>query len=122
MGQPGDSLGCRPGIQPCWQPQASTMYCCLIVLPDIFQHGPTFTTTSIYFSSLATQASALDGSDVVMWRRLASLALASSQVALARCACEQALRISPHHPALLDILHAALVLAGDHPAAQVPFW
>jgi|AntRauMFilla1563_2_1112583.scaffolds.fasta_scaffold245446_2 Flp pilus assembly protein TadD len=61
----------------------------------------------------------MDGSDVVVWRRLAALAMRAGRRAGARLAMEQGLACSPDHPLLLEDLVELLIANEDDAACQV---
>eukprot|EP00854_Cymbomonas_tetramitiformis_P011263 gene11263-13310_t len=62
-------------------------------------------------------ACAIDGSDVVMWHRMAMTAASLGRMSVARVALEYGLRHSPQHPLLITELLEVLLELHDLPAA-----
>jgi hypothetical protein len=59
------------------------------------------------------EAAGLDGKDVVLFHRMARIALKLSQVSTARFSLGQGLRLSPDHPLLLERMIEVCFLLGD---------
>jgi hypothetical protein len=63
-------------------------------------------------------AAALDSGDVVLWRCLARLAVATRKWGLARLGLEQGLLLSAKHPLLLEDLMELLLAVGDERSCE----